>query len=477
MLAVGQKDKALACIQQALLIESRNPAFLAQKVYCLLALHRNSEANNLTQDLATLCDHSAALQDTLGNLYSLNKKQQLAQEAFTKAVALEPNNPHFSFNLALAHQSMGDLAEAEQAFNRSITLRPDDYEAWLHRSRLRKQNPDKNHIPELESLVASGISSPKGDVAVRYALAKEYEDIGKHSESFGHLCTGARIRRSHIEYSIKSDKNAMDTIIQQFSADFLQRTTKGYHSDEPIFIVGLPRTGTTLVERIISSHSSVYAAGELDNFSNQLSQQVSTLKLQKPTDRSQFISATTQVDYNALGKAYVESTRPQTGHTHRFIDKLPLNFLYCGLILRALPQAKIIHLTRHPMDVCYAIFKTLFQKAYPYSYDLQELGQYYLSYRKLMTHWHKLMPERIFDVSYEQLIQDQEGISRKMLDYCDLIWEADCLDFHNNTAPSTTASLAQIRRPLYSTSVGLWRNHQKQLQPLQDMFENAGMSL
>jgi len=476
-LAVGNARMALDLIDHALAIEAGNFAFITQKAYCLLALQRGGEAQHILDGLDISRLRLADEYDTIGNLYSLCKDSERSLQCFEKATALMPDNPHFQLNLALVRQSLGDMEGAENAFDKTIQLDSDDSEAWLHRSRLRKQTASNNHTKELEALIATGKHPWRREMTLRYALAKEYEDLGDFKVSFQHLKTASALRRNHMRHDASADLQTMDAIIEHFSKEFLLQTTRGYMSEEPIFIVGLPRTGTTLVERIIGSHSEVYAAGELNNFAENLSREINRLEEGKPANRQQFVAAANRVNFERLGEAYLKSTRPHTGKTARFIDKLPLNFLYCGLILKALPNAKIIHLTRHPMDTCFAIYKTLFKQAYPFSYDLQELGRYYLAYQKLMQHWQSSMPGRILDVSYEKLVTNQEEESRRILSFCGLAWEDACLTFHRNLAPSMTASLAQVRQPVYTSSIGRWKNYREDLHLLEEMFEREGLEL
>jgi hypothetical protein len=363
---------------------------------------------------------------------------------------------------------------AEEAFDRCIAQNPSNGEAWLHRSRLRSQSPENNHVPALQAALEDVGDAWRTGMTLHYALAKELEDLGDYDASFRHLKLGCDTRRKHMNHDPAADLKAMQLVREHFGRDYMSGHVVGYDSDEPIFIVGLPRTGTTLVERILSSHDDVYAAGELNNFAEVLTALVAP---SKPRDRFEFIQKAGEVDSADLGAGYVTSTRPATEKCPRFIDKLPLNFLYCGLIKRALPNARIIHLTRHPMDTCYAIYKTLFKQAYPFSYDLAELGDYYLAYRELMHHWHTLMPGAILDLSYEQLVEDPEAQSRRLLSFCALEWQDQCLNFHRNRAPSMTASLAQVRKPIYSSSVGMWENYREQLAPLAARLEAAGIKL
>jgi len=248
---------------------------------------------------------------------------------------------------------------------------------------------------------------------------------------------------------------------------------------EAIFILGMPRTGTTLVERILASHSAVSSAGELNNFALEMSREAKKLmppqQTQAGVSKQDRVVASTGLDFSLLGQQYIDSTRPLTGNSQRFIDKMPLNFLYTGLIHLALPQAKIIHLQRHPLDTCFAIYKTLFADAYPFSYQLEELGSYYAAYRQLMAHWHQVMPDVIYDQPYETLVTDIEAKTQQLLAYCELPWEPACLDFHTQQQASTTASATQVRQPVYTSSVGKWRKFKDELAPLIKTLESEGI--
>jgi hypothetical protein len=258
-----------------------------------------------------------------------------------------------------------------------------------------------------------------------------------------------------------------------FSADAMGKTAAGFDTKEPVFILGLPRTGSTLVERIISSHSAVYAAGELRHFSGAMMEEIR--KLGPVADRADLVRKSLQIDMLEVGRRYIEMTRPATGHTPHFIDKLPLNCIYIGVIHLALPEAKIIHLRRTPLDACYAIYKFLFNQAYSWSYDLDEIAQYYIAYRQLMDHWRSVLPGRIIDVVYEDVVEDLEGEAERLIAELGLQWEPACLEFHDNEAAAMTGSAVQVRKKIYSSSVGRWRDYDEQLKPLAVALEKAGI--
>jgi len=238
----------------------------------------------------------------------------------------------------------------------------------------------------------------------------------------------------------------------------------------------MPRSGTTLVERIISSHPDVHAAGELQNFALAL-KRTSGSRTPYLIDIDT-VTRTQDVDWRQLGEDYLTSTRPDTGRTPHFIDKLPHNFLYVGAIANALPHAKIICLRRDPMDTCLSNFRQLFALGSPYhaySFDLLNTGRYYILFDRLMAHWKQAFPGRILEVDYETLVDKQEASSRQLLKFCDLPWNDACLTFENNQAPASTASAAQVREPIYRSAVKRWKQYEAQLADLRELLHNAGI--
>jgi tetratricopeptide (TPR) repeat protein len=475
-LQMGNAPTALTLIEHALALTPRDGRSLLQKAYSLRALRRQSEALEIANTVRPLLNSDAAALDLLGTFYSLSGDQRLALEAYDRALQLAPRNIPITFNRATVRRFLGQLAAAEDDYDHVIAGRQNDYEAYKNRSDLRKQTGERNHVAELERLLARGISDWRGEVQIRFALAKELEDLGEYDRSWTFLDQGSRLRRRHLKYDIDRDVETVSWIINAFP-EGPSPAVKGFPSQEPIFIVGLPRSGTTLVERILGSHSSVYSAGELNDFSQALVDAVVTAAGTRSIPRQELVARSANLDFEALGRDYLERTRPATRGTPHFTDKMPLNYLYCGIIRRALPNARIVHLTRHPLAVCYAIYKTLFKDGYPFSYDLGEIGRYYTSYRKLMDHWRATLPGVIHDLSYEQLVSDQEGETRRLLEFCGLEWEEACLSFHRNPSPTTTASATQVRQSLYDSSIAQWRHYAPQLEGLRRQLVAAGIDV
>jgi tetratricopeptide (TPR) repeat protein len=476
-LRLGNVPAALAAIDKALQLDPDNTAGLLQRAICVgrlgdVATLERLVAELATRELTTTYQHSA-----LGSLYTQLEQRDKAVVCYERAAALEPARGKHHYNIAALRRSLGDIEAAEAHFDKAIELDPEDYEAVKVRSELRRQTPENNHVAALEAMLDGGIADSRGEVQVCYAAAKELEDLGKWERSFSYLKRGADKRRSLMRYDVQRDIDTIAAIEETFSAGRFDGAAAGSDNDEAIFIVGMPRTGTTLVERILGSHSQVYSAGELGNFATVLMQQVRALTTGSQPPRDELVRLSAAVDFRKLGDAYVESTRPFTGKALRFIDKLPLNFLYAGLIHLALPRARIINLKRHPLDTCYAVYKQLFVDAYPYSYDLAELGRYYAAYERLMRHWSEVLPGVVHTVEYESLVADFEPEVRRLLAHCGLAFEDACLRFHENSAASTTASTVQVRQPVYRSSVGKWRRFSSQLEPLIATLEDEGIAL
>ena len=474
-LAMGNAPLALEHADASLL-QSDKAAMHLQRAQSLLALGEREQTKQAVADAVSRAGQDVAVMVVAGSILNNLDDAEGALEVFRQAEKLEPDNDSILFNIATSLRFLGELDEAEQTINRVIESCPDNHQSVLFRADLRKQTPDDNHIDDLEQRIVKGASNWKGEMNLYYALAKEAEDVGEYEKSFAALSRGTKVRRGHLEYNSSRDIAVLDDIRKRYHDAASCNGDEGHVADGQIFIVGMPRTGTTLLERILAGHTLVTAAGELHDFSSELVKEIHRVNKSKGVAKTDIVEASLHIDFARLGRNYVSAARQAAGDESPWmIDKLPFNFLYCGLIHRALPNAKIIHMTRDPMDTCYAVYKTLFGQAYPFSYDLDELANYFVAYRRLMDHWHEVMPGQILDVAYEDVVANTEAEARRLTEHCGIPWEPECLEFHTSRAASTTASAAQVRQPVYSSSVQKWRHYEQQLAPLQARLLGAGL--
>ncbi|MEJ0067726.1 MAG: sulfotransferase [Pseudomonadota bacterium] len=311
-----------------------------------------------------------------------------------------------------------------------------------------------------------GSYSEKDQISLHLALAKAYADIGWHERSFRQLLEGNALKRRSFVYDEAAELRRFERIPAVFTPAFINRHRDlGAPSPVPVFIVGMPRSGTTLVEQILASHPAVFGAGELEDFRSLTTQFIGPTDM--PTPFPESAASLTGAQLRQLGAAYLDRIQARAPTAARITDKLPINFAYAGLIHLALPQARIIHLRRNPLDTCLSCFSKLFVGEHSYSYELGELGRFYRAYESVMAHWRSVLPPSVMlEVHYEELIDDLEGQARRLVGHCGLEWDPTCLAFHTTQRPVRTASAGQVRQPIYRSSVARWKPYEHLLSPL-----------
>jgi len=447
---------------------------LAQYARFLVLTHQYHLAREVADRASALAPNDAVTLDTIGCVFSRLGEHRKAVPLFQAAVARRPDHMQMRFNLASSLEFLGVFAEAEELYESIIEAQPRFFKAHTALSALRKQTPEFNHVARLEALLKS-IGDGNEGLHLRYALAKEYEDLDDPEAAYRHLNHANRQRKAQLGYHIDSDRAIFERLQQRFSEPgYFQGESQLL--DAPIFVFGLPRTGTTLVDRILSSHRDVHSSGELTAMPiavKRLAQTNSPVVLNPQT-----IDAAGAISPDELGRAYLDGASFTARTCPRFIDKLPLNFFYVAFIARALPHAKLVRLRRGPLDVIWSNFKHLFSTDFPYygySHDLLDTAAYYVLFDRLIGFWRKLLPGRILEVQYESLVSSPESQSRRLFEHCGLDWSEECLRFHENASAVATPSARQVRQPIYGSSVGRWRAFEQYMAPARDLLRASGL--
>lgn len=467
-------------LRQAIALDPQRPDFhLHLARACASSQDYDAALDAADQAERLLSPDDAAGFDTLGVILVQCYAHERAAGAFRHAVRLAPGDAGLRFNLGTALTFLGDIDGAERELEACIGLNPHHWRAHHSLSQLRRQTRESNHVERLSTLAAQAAGKVTATTFLNMALAKELEDLGDYEGAFRRCVAGKGAPGELLRYSRSREKDLFDALASNFPAPWSNLTTRGSEAGDPVFIVGMPRTGTTLVDRILSSHPQVQSAGELHNFPSVWKRALGGQSFEMFNPEHIARAGASGVDWRKLGDDYVSSTRSFTGALPFFTDKLPHNFLYLGYIACALPNAKIICVRRHPLDTCLSNFRQLFAPESPYfdySYDLLDIGHYYILFDRLMAHWKTAFPGRILEVQYEALVTEQDGNSRALVAHCGLEWDDACLAFEKNATPVTTASAVQVRAPMYTTALGRWKRYQAQLEPLREMLEQAGIA-
>lgn len=471
----GRLEEALVLAERAVAgarVCSPGHGFLAS---ILLKLGRVADAERIVSEALQLEAGVADAYDGLAYVSMAMGRHESANSLYRRATELSPRVPRFWYNLAGSERSLGRLGEAEAACERSIALDPTQYPTYLLRSELRVQGPESNHIAELQAQLARSDPEHRARVFLGYALAKELDDVGRFDEAFHWFAAAASARRSRLAYEVAADEHKLERIADVFprvsfetlrdSRNTLQRRLD---SSQYIFIVGLPRSGTTLVERILTGLPRVRSNGETENFSRAL--------LAAARGAGDVFQQAAAAESDAVAANYARFANPGTIQEF-IIEKLPMNYLYVGAIQRALPDAKLLLIRRSPLDSCFAMYRTLFGDAYPFSYDFEDLGRYYAAYDRLMNHWRTVLGDRLHEVIYEDLVREPKRIGASIAQHCGLTWSDEAVDIQNNQSVSLTASAAQVRRPIYGSSSGRWRHYHPHLDGLITTLRRRGVPL
>lgn len=416
------------------------------------------------QAISSRPDYAEAHNNLGGVLSDLDKLDE-AIACFRQAITLKPDYTDALNNLGLLFSQLGKMDDAIDCFKKALYQKTNNTRAYKGLSAIVKSTEADEVVQSMESLFKN-----KGEIAdadraeLGFVLGKVFEDLKEYDKAFSVIFEANCLKRGSFEYSIRNDYDFFERIKKTFSSDFFgARRDSGNQEGTPIFILGMPRSGTTLVEQILASHPLVFGAGEvtiLINLTNDICTGEATAaypECMSDLGRDVFVR---------MGSDYLRKIREYSRDAKFITDKMPHNFLRVGLIKTILPNAKVIHCVRDPMDTCFSIYKRDFTRMHKYAYDMAELGRYYNLYRDLMAHWEKVLPGFMYTLRYEELVTGQQTQTKSLLDFCGLPWDDACLSFFKKERKVNTASLAQVRQPIYRDSVELWKRYEKHLEPL-----------
>ena len=458
-------DEAATLLSRSLSADANNVKTLIYTALVGVEQKNASEAEAAAQRALALAPDDAAAINAMGSVRYEQERPDEALALFRRALAIKPELAETHNNIGTIMKEDGKLDEARDSLSRAIALDPRQTSYYFNLADAKKFVPGDVDLAAMERLSRDAALPHASRVRLNFALAKAYDDIGRFDDAFRHMQDGNRQKRARIAYDEKQAIEQFDRIRARIDRGLLAREPCGFRSDVPIFVLGMPRSGTTLIEQILAAHPAVHGAGELTDFSrlaNQIHDANGNL-CRYPDD----VAALSDETFHDLGKDYVDRLRRLAPDAPRITDKMPGNFAFVGLIHMALPDARIIHVSRDARDTCLSCYSKLFAQPQDFTYDLAELGRYYRQYDRLMTHWREALPAgRMLEVRYEDVISDLETWARRIVAHCGLDWDAACIAFHQARRPVRTASASQVRQPIYRSSVERWRNYGDNLSPL-----------
>lgn len=466
-------DESIALLQRCLQLKSGYPEALVGLGRALREKDALDEAKQMVLQATERAPDKADAWCQLGSICTELSESDEAQRAFLQALKLDPEMVDALTGLGNLRLEQGEIDESVRLFEQAIANDPDNLGARFHLTQAKKVKPGDDNLAALEQAAETNKDlKEERQISLHYALGKAYDDLKEWDKAFPHFMQGASIKRKKLDYSADAESARIDRLIDVVNAEFIERLKgAGNPTDVPVFVLGMPRSGTTLTEQIMASHRDVHGAGELRHLMTVIQQQPGGGPFVAFPDNL------TDLDHATLtqwGTDYLNLLRGHHGTAARITDKMPANYLGLGLIHLALPGAKVVHVKRNPVDTCISCFTRLFNRHQDATYDLHELGRHYANYARLMDHWRKVLPPGAFlEVQYEDIVADQEAQARRLIDWIGLDWDEACIEFHKTKRNVRTASVTQVRQPIYTTSVERWRNYEKFLQPLFDGLGDA----
>jgi tetratricopeptide (TPR) repeat protein len=463
----SKTDEAIRFLNEALKRDPRSLPTLVALVRAHLKRGTYPVAEKIAKAALQLEPDNAEALCVYGQACQELDRPHEAIEIYDKALAKRPEYAECRNYLAIALKSIGDFQRAKDELNALIDKQPGMVAAYSTMADMIKYTADHPHLAAMRKLVEeAGEAKDERFMFLHYSIAKAYDDIGDLESAFRHYGAGAAIKRARLNYDEERSQAFFNGIIKTYDAAYIaDGSIKGHPSTLPIFIVGMPRSGSTLVEQILSSHPEVHGAGEIKVVSQAMHEVRNVFPKLPPFP--EVGSQMRQPHYDYFANHYLNVITRLSEDASHITDKLLTNYYFLGILYKAFPNAKVIHTMRNPVDTCLSCYTKLFKDDMPYTYDLRELGRYHKRYQALMAHWRAVLPDSfLLEVNYEDVVGSLEDKAKQIVAFCGLNWDAQCLKFHESDRPVKTASVAQVRKPLYSTSVDRWRRYEVQLQPL-----------
>lgn len=468
----GDMTKAEVCLRKALNIDTQNFNVMNSLAAVLLSRNENDAALALLKNAVRLSPQSLDVNLNLAKVLARLEDGESALEVYKRIEKMSPDNIIALAGIGDILSKQGMFDGAKEYFQKIIDINHNSITGRVGLVSINTPGVEDKEVKYLENAYTDFDDSEESKANVAFCLGKVFEKHGDYTRAFNYLADGNSLRRAGYDYSLEEDKGFLTSIKEAFTEDFFQKHFgSGFDDNTPIFILGMPRSGTTLTEQILSSHPQVYGAGELPDIRKMCARMGDTGEYKKFT---KYVGKLDANDLSRMGSDYIDGLRKRDASAERITDKMPHNFLHVGMIRLMLPNAKVIHCRRNPIDNCLSIFKQNFGGVHEYAYDQTELGGYHLLYQDLMEHWNRVLPGFMFELQYEEMVADQEGMTRKLLEFCDLPWDDNCLQFHKSKRTVKTASYTQVRKKIYSDSVELWRRYEQELQPLISALDGSG---
>ena len=465
-LAADRADDTERLLRHALKQSAYVPLAYRGLGTALIRLGRLQEAEVAARHLERIEPGSPQTWVTVAAVATRLMRQEEALRAYERAADLKPDEVGLRVSAGHVQKTLGRRGESEASYKAALQMDPGIAEAYWSLADLKNYTFSDEEIAAMQQLLASDKRQRSNEAQLHFALGRAFEQRQEYARAFAHYAQGNALRRLDAPFDAGKFERRSERIRAFFDAAFFaERAGSGNPSPAPIFIVGLPRSGSTLIEQILASHSRVEGTMELPNIINIVAQFDDLAATRDGYPET--VAAATPAQLSALGRRYLEETAPllRSGRDH-FTDKLPNNFSHIGLIHAILPRAILIDARRHPLDACFSTFKQHFAEGQTFSYDLEDLGRYYRAYLSLMDHWDAVLPGRVLHVQYEELVREPQVHIRRLLEHCGLEFEPACLKFHETRRAVRTASAEQVRQPLYTSGVGYWRHFEAELEPL-----------